>query len=182
MFKDYRMKKLTGHKKFYHDDTMDFTFYMKMTEFFDLSVIAFDNRTQNIRQFMVDYASLKAMYDFVDGKPIRPVNKLIDKQPFPSVVRNYMEKDQMLLIRSANSKIASNAVVVQKHTFGVGKEDSISFKRVAWTMPNRSVIGIDTLALPLKGVKAFLEKVQKLFKGVDLEYELNEEEPNDGTN
>ena len=180
MFKNYRMKKLTGHKPFYHDDKMNFTFYMKMTEFYDLSVIAYDNRTQNVRQFMVDYASLKAMYDFADGKAIRPVTKLIEKQPFPSVLRNYLEKDQMLLIRSVQSKIASNAVVVQTHKFGVEKEDAISFKRVSWAMPNRSVIGIDTLALPLNGVKEFLRRVQKLFKGVDLEYELTEE-TTDGT-
>ena len=56
MFKNYRMKKLTGHKPFYHDDNMNFTFYMKMNEFFDLSVIAYDNRTKNLRHFIVEFA------------------------------------------------------------------------------------------------------------------------------
>lgn len=172
--KDFLMKRLTGHKKFYHDKDTNFTFYAKLSEWFDISIIAFDHKSNSIRQFMVDYGSLKAMFDFADGKTITPLERLITNKNYPAVVRKFIESDGMTLVRSVNSKFVNSAVVVKTTSFGTEKETAIYFKRVAWAADSKSVLGIDTLALPLKGVQPFLKYVGKLFKGVNLELELSE--------
>jgi hypothetical protein len=94
---------------------------------------------------------------------------------YPIVVRRFIEDDGMTLLRSVDSKFVNSAVVGRYTTFGKEGDEAIFFKRVAWAADTKSIIGIDTLALPLKGVKPFLKYVSKLFKGVNLEYELSEE-------
>lgn len=173
--KNFYMKKLTGHKKFYFDKDTKFTFYAKLSEFFDISIIAFSHDSNSIRQFMVDYGSLKAMYDFLDGKPLKALDRMIMTKNYPIVVRRFIEDDGMTLLRSVESKFVNSAVVGRYTTFGNDGDKAIFFKRIAWAAESKSIIGIDTLALPLKGVKPFLKYVHKLFKGVNLEYELSEE-------
>jgi hypothetical protein len=173
--KNFYMKKLTGHKKFYFDKDTNFTFYAKLSEFFDISIIAFNHKTDSIRQFMVDYGSLKAMYDFSDGKPLKALDRMIMTKNYPIVVRRFIEDDGMTLLRSVDSKFVNSAVVGRYTSFGNDGDEAIFFKRVAWAADTKSIIGIDTLALPLKGVKPFLRYVNKLFKGVNLDYELSEE-------
>lgn len=180
--KSFYMKRLTGHKKFYHDKDTNFTFYAKLSEWYDISIIAFDHKSNSVRQYMVDYGSLKAMHDFAEGKMIKPVAKMIMTTKYPMVVRRFLEDDNMTLLRTVDSKFVNSAVVGRVNKFGVNEDEAIYFKRVAWSAETKSILGIDTLALPLKGVKEFLKYVQKLFKNVDLEYELADEEDSNGAN
>jgi hypothetical protein len=173
------MRKLIGHKLFYADKETGFSFFARLTEFYDISVLAYNDKDKVIRQFMVDFGSLTAMHQFVNNKPLTAIDRLVQlKTNLPSIVTKYIEKEGMTLIRSVNSKFVNSAVVASLKTFGEKSTPAIFLKRIAWTPTNRSVLGIDTLALPLPAVEKFTLYMKKLFKGVDLEYEL--EELNDG--
>ena len=173
MFKNWFMKKLTGHKLFYHDEATNFSFYGRLGEFFDISVIAYNHDTKSIRQYMVDYASLVAIKNLVDGNPITPISKMLQLKTVPGVVTRYVDKEHMHLIRSVDSKIVKTAVVAKISIYGEGTNtgQAIAFKRIAWA-GRSNILGIDTLALPMAGAVAFMKYIKKLFKGVDLELEM----------
>ena len=175
------MKKLIGHKIFYNDKDTGFSFYARLSEFYDISVLAYNKKDQVIRQFMIDFGSLAAIHQFANDKPLTAIDRLVQmKTNLPSIVNKYIDKDGMTLIRSVKSKFVNSAVVASTKLFGENQTPAIYLKRIAWTPQNRSVLGIDTLALPLPAVEKFTLYMKKLFKGVDLEYEL--EETNDGDN
>jgi hypothetical protein len=179
------MRKLIGHTLFYKDKETGFDFYGRLTEFYDISILSYNKKDQVIRQFMVDFGSLAAMHQFTNNKPLTAIDKLVQtKTDLPAVVNKYIDKEGMTLIRSVKSKFVSSAVVASIKTFGENSAPAIFLKRIAWSPTNRSVIGIDTLALPLPAVEKFTVFIKKLFKGVDLEYELQQptEENKDGDN
>ena len=175
------MKKLIGHKIFYNDKETGFSFYARLSEFYDISVLAYNKKDQVIRQFMIDFGSLAAIHQFANDKPLTAIDRLVQmKTNLPSIVNKYIDKDGMTLIRSVKSKFVNSAVVASTKLFGENQTPAIYLKRIAWTPQNRSVLGIDTLALPLPAVEKFTLYMKKLFKGVDLEYEL--EDTTDGDN
>lgn len=168
-------KKLIGHKLFYTDKETGFSFYARLTEFFDISIISYNKRDQVIRQFMADFGSVAAMHQFVNDKPLTAIDRLVQlKSNLPAVVNKYIEKENMVLIRSVKSRLINSAVVASLKAFGENKTPAIFLKRVAWTPKNKSILGIDTLAMPFEAVEKFTVYMKKLFKGVDLEYELEE--------
>ena len=174
------MRKLIGHKLFYTDKETNFSFYAGLTQFYDLSIIAYNKQDQVVRQFMADFGTVAAMHQFANDKPLTAIDRLVQlKTNLPSIVTKYVDKEGMTLIRSVSSKFVNSAVVASLKSFGEKQTPAIFLKRVAWTPTNRSVLGIDTLALPLPAVVEFTKYMKKLFKGVDLEYEL---EDTDGTN
>jgi hypothetical protein len=173
------MRKLIGHKLFYTDKETNFSFYARLTQFYDLSIIAYNKQDQVVRQFMADFGTVAAMHQFANDKPLTAIDRLVQlKTNLPSIVTKYVDKEGMTLIRSVSSKFVNSAVVASLKSFGEKQTPAIFLKRVAWTPTNRSVLGIDTLALPLPAVVEFTKYMKKLFKGVDLEYEL---EDRDGT-
>jgi len=176
MFKNWFMKKLTGHIHFYTDIDTGFSFYGKLGEFFDISIIIYNHESKTIRQYMVDYASLFAISNLVEGEPITPIEKMLQLKTVPAVVKHYVERQHMHLIRTVNSKIVKTAVVAKINVFGEGLDthQAISFKRIAWA-GTKNVIGIDTLALPKEGAVKFMKFIKKLFKDVDIEIELKKD-------
>jgi hypothetical protein len=175
------MRKLIGHKLFYKDKETNFSFFARLSEFYDISVLAYNEKDQVIRQFMIDFGSLAAIHQFANDKPLTAIDRLVQmKTNLPSIVNRYIDKDGMTLIRSVKSKFVNSAVVASTKLFGENQTPAIYLKRIAWTPTNRSVLGIDTLALPLPAVEKFTLYMKKLFKGVDLEYEL--EDTTDGDN
>ena len=176
MFKNWLMKKLTGHKHFYTDKDTGFSFYGKLGDFFDISIIIYNHDSKTIRQFMVDYASLFAINNLVEGEPITPISKMLQLKTVPALIRNYVDREHMHLIRTTNSKIVKTAVVAKIGIYGEGTDtmQAISFKRIAWA-GTKNVIGIDTLALPEAGAVKFIKFIKKLFKDVDIELEMKKD-------
>lgn len=176
MLKNWYMKKLTGHKHFYTDKETGFSFYGKLGAFFDISIIIYNHDTKTIRQYLVDYASLFAINNLVEGEPITPISKMLQLKTVPAVVRQYVDKQHMHLIRTTNSKIVKTAVVAKINIFGEGTDtnQAIAFKRIAWA-GTKNVIAIDTLALPEEGARKFMKFIKKLFKDVDIEVEMKKD-------
>ena len=125
---------------------------------------------------MVDYASLFAINNLVEGEPITPIAKMLQLKTVPAVVKHYVEREHMHLIRSTNSKIVKTAVVAKINIYGEGTDtmQAISFKRIAWA-GTKNVIGIDTLALPAEGARKCIKFIKKLFKDVDIELEMKKD-------
>ena len=176
MLKNWLVKKLTGHKHFYTDPDTGFAFYGKLGDFFDISIIIYNHDSKTIRQFMVDYASLFAINNLVEGEPITPISKMLQLKTVPALIRNYVDREHMHLIRTTNSKIVKTAEVAKIGIYGEGTDtmQAISFKRIAWA-GTKNVIGIDTLALPEAGAVKFIKFIKKLFKDVDIELEMKKD-------
>ena len=176
MFTHWYMKKLTGHKHFYTDKETGFAFYGKLGDFFDISIIIYNHESKSIRQYMVDYASLFAISNLVEGEPITPLSHMLQLKTVPAVVKHYVDREHMSLIRSTNSKIVKTAVVAKINIYGEGTDTSqaISFKRIAWS-GTKNVLAIDTLALPEEGAKKFMKFIKKLFKSVDIDLEMKKD-------
>lgn len=173
------MKKLLAHKRFYTDKDTGFAFYARLTEFYDISILSYNKRDQVIRQFIIDFGSLAAMHQFANNKPLTAIDRLVQmKTNLPSIVTKYIEKEGMTLIRSVKSKFVNSAVVASTKAYGEKQTPAMFLKRIAWVPQNRSVLGIDTLAIPLPAVEEFTKYMKKLFKGVDLEYELEDTDGN----
>ena len=173
------MRKLLGHKVFYKDKETGFHFYARLTEFFDISILAYNKKDQVIRQFMADFGTVAAMHQFANNKPLTAIDRLVQmKTNLHSIVNKYIDKEGMTLIRSVKSKFVNSAVVASTKAFGEKQTPAIFLKRIAWVPANRSVLGIDTLAMPLPAVEEFTKYMKKLFKGVDLEYELEDTDGN----
>jgi hypothetical protein len=169
------MKKLLDHKLFYNDKETGFAFFTRLTNFYDISILSYNKKDQVIRQFMIDFGSLAAIHQFANDKPLTAIDRLVQlKTNLPSIVNKYIDKEGMTLIRSVNSKFVNSAVVATTKLFGENQTPAIYLKRIAWVPSNRSVLGIDTLAMPLPAVEKFTLHMKKLFKGVNLEYELEE--------
>lgn len=150
------MRKLIGHKLFYADKDTGFSFFARLTEFFDISIVAYNKKDQVMRQFMVDFGTLAAMHQFVNNKPLTAIDKLVQlKTNLPAIVNRYIDKEGMTLIRSVNSKFLNSAVVADVKAYGKEGTNAIYLKRISWTPTNRSVLGIDTLAMPLPAVENF---------------------------
>lgn len=173
------MRKLIGHKIFYTDKETGFAFYGRLSDFYDISIIAYNKRDQVVRQFMADFGTVAAMHQFANNKPLTAIDRLVQmKTNLPSIVNRYIDKEGMTLIRSVKSKFVNSAVVASTKAFGEKQTPAIFLKRIAWVPTNRSVLGIDTLAMPLPAVEEFTKYMKKLFKGVDLEYELEDTDGN----
>lgn len=176
-------KKLMGHKLFYTDKETGFSFYARLTDFYDISILAYNKRDQVVRQFIADFGSVAAMHQFVNDKPLTAIDRLIQlKSNLPAIVNKYIEKEKMVLIRSVKSKFTSSAVVASLKAFGEKRTPAIFLKRIAWTPKNKSILGIDTLAMPYEAVIKFTVYMKKLFKGVNLEYELEEKKDGNDKN
>ena len=90
------MRKLIGHKLFYTDKETNFSFYARLTEFYDLSIIAYNKQDQVLRQFMADFGTVAAMHQFANDKPLTAIDRLVQlKTNLPSILAKYIDKESM---------------------------------------------------------------------------------------
>lgn len=167
MFKNYftrrRIFKTSGHRLFYSDKSFNFDFFYKFTLENDLTIMSFDTQNKTYREFILDEVIIKAMFDVIDGKEITK-NKLYinDKMTTPPIGKDYIEAGFTMLKKTGNSKFANVLVLAKLGDFGKEKGKSFILRRVVYN--DTIVIGVDTLALPLKAVKSFVKKMENYFK------------------
>ena len=167
MFKDLvrrkRFKKLSDHVFFHKDKDYDFEFYYKFTRDNDISIMSFDTINKTYREFILDEVIIRAMFEVVDGKEIsRDYRFIVDKMETPKIAKNYVDEGFTMLKKTGNSKFANVVVLAKVGDFGKDKGKSFILRRVVYN--DILIIGMDTLALPLNAVKAFIKKMEIYFK------------------
>lgn len=161
------IKKTSGHRLFYKDvtDGLNFSFYYKFTKDNDLSIMSFDRSAKTYREFIIDDVIVKAMFDVVAGLELSTSSLVVDKKgALPAVAEEYVKAGFTVLKKTGRSKFANVVVLGKSADFGTGKTKSKSLvlRRVVYN--DVLTIGIDTLALPLNAVKAFVKTMTKYFK------------------
>ena len=167
MLKNYfthkRIAKTSGHIWFFTDAEYDFDFFYKFTKDNDISIMSFDRNNRTYREFILDEVIVRAMFEVIDGKDIsRDYRFIQDKMPTPDIGRDYIDAGFILLKKTGNSKFANVVVLAKLGDFGKDKGKSFILRRIVYN--DTLIIGMDTLALPLTAVKAFVKKMEKHFK------------------
>ena len=158
-----RLKKLSNHILFYEDKGYDFEFYYKFTRDNDISIMSFDTINKTYREFILDEVIIRAMFEVIDGKDIsRDYRFIEDKMPTPKIGKDYIDAGFILLKKTGHSKLANVVVLAKLGDFGKDKGKSFILRRIVYN--DTLIIGLDTLALPLNAVKAFVKKMETHFK------------------
>lgn len=148
----------------------------------DISILAYNVRDGLYREFLVDFAILKAMFDYNKGEEIKSFKKFIQSEKYPPVVIDLKENFDMTIIKNTHSHLYGASVLVSADEYGdKGNRKSVfNMKRIIYTpQKGNTLIGMDTMSLPQKAVKSFIKEVKKMFKKADIELDLKNIEKGD---
>jgi hypothetical protein len=164
-FKDWsrrrRISKTSKHVFFYNDKDTKFDFFYHFTPTNDVSIMSFDITNTTYREFILDDEVVHAMFEVVKGKKITPHVPKSGEPAMLSIAKDYINSGFSLIKKTSRSKFANVNVLVKLGDFSKDKKSFI-LRRIVFN--ETLVIGMDTLAIPLDGVKAFVEKITKMFK------------------
>ena len=168
-------KKYFKKEFFYKDPHLGTEFYVGQTPFFDLTIMMYDTQAETVREFLVDFHTLKEIYMFAKHGIINPDPLQNKAERMIHTIKNYTTKDGMSIIKSNLSEVYGSAVLGKVMSFmREDKEEAVlSLKRLAYLPRNKDhLMGIDTMAIPKEAAELLVEKVQKLFKNVDIDIDL----------
>ena len=170
------MKKLYNKTFFYEDPSIGTEFYLGITAYYDMTILMIDVQANTMREFLVDFNTLREIYLFAKEGIINPfpANDRVEKPIH--IVRSYLTKDNFRVIASSDSKMYGSAIIgkvmdIQRDNNEI--EAVLSLKRVAYLPVNKDhVLGIDTMALPVGAAIDLMKVVKTKFKDVDIETDL----------
>lgn len=171
------IKKILNKEFFYQDPDMGTEFYVGQTPYFDLTVMMYDTQAGTVREFLVDFHTLKEIYMFSKHGLINPDPLQNTVEKLLPTVKNFVTKDGMTIIKATESKVYGNCVLGKVIGFVRDEEEhlALSLKRLAYLPAMKdSILGIDTMAIPKAAAIILIEKIQKLFKNVDIEIDLGD--------
>lgn len=159
-----RIKKTSGHLWFYHEKSHKFDYFYKFTGDYDLSIMSFDTVNKTYREFILDEVIIKSMFEALDGAELSRNKLYIDRTETPNIAKEYVEAGFTMIKKLGNSKFANVIILAKVGDFGIDKDrqKALILRRIVYN--SMMTIGIDTLALPLKAVRQFINKMQKIFK------------------
>jgi hypothetical protein len=164
MFRDWvrrnRIKKTSKHVFFYHDKETKFDFFYHFTPTNDVSIMSYDIVNTTYREFVLDDEVVGAMFQAVKGNEITAYIPKSGEPAMINIAKDYVKSGFTLIKKTIRSKFANVNVLVKLSEFSKDKKSFI-LRRIVFN--ETLVIGMDTLALPLDGVKAFVEKITKMF-------------------
>lgn len=170
------MKKLYNKIFFYEDPSIGTEFYLGITAYYDMTILMIDVQANTMREFLVDFNTLREIYLFAREGIINPfsTNDRVEKPVH--IVRSYLTKDGFRTIASTETKMYGSAIIGKVMDIQRGEDSSeavLSLKRVAYLPINKDhVLGIDTMALPVSAAIDMMHLVKKKFKDVDIETDL----------
>lgn len=176
--KDKLIKKLSGHELFFNDEEFsNYKFYARLNDMYDISVLVFHPEDLTYREFIVDIATLLAIYEFAEDENFTAHKRFIKPGARPGAVRPLLEKGGYTLLKTGDSKIIKSFIVAKmtEHTVGTTPVKNLDIKRIV-TKPSEGspLVGVDTLVMPHYVAERFMVFVRKLFKNVDIEIDLEE--------
>lgn len=170
------MKKLYNKLFFYEDPSIGTEFYMGITAYYDMTILMVDVNANTMREFLVDFNTLREIYLFAREGIINPfsTNDRVEKPIH--IVRSYLTKHDFKMVASTESKMYGSAIIGK--VMDIQREENeteavLSLKRIAYLPADKDhVLGIDTIALPVSAAIEMMHLVKKKFKDVDIETDL----------
>lgn len=168
-----RLLKRKFYKDFlYYDENTKFEFYLSQNEFGDLSILIYDLNGNSFKEFFLDFATFREVWNFTKGVDLSPLERFTSKYESDAIVEELIE-DDYVLVRFDEGSMFTTAVVAKLAEFDKF-DDIMLLKRMA--RAGGKLLGVDSMALPTSAAKELVEKAKELFKGVDIEVELEIEE------
>lgn len=172
------IKKLSGHELFYNDkDFSKYRYYGKLNDMYDISILIYHPDDLTYREFIVDVATMLAIYEFAESENFTVHKRFIRSGAKPGSVRPLLEKENYSLIKTGHSKIVKSYIVAKmvEHTINDELIKSLDIKRIITRNTEGSpLVGVDTIAMPHYVAVDFMNFVRKLFKDVNIELDLEE--------
>jgi hypothetical protein len=170
------MKRLYNKQFFYEDPSIHTEFYMGMTAYYDMTVLMIDVNVNTMREFLVDFNTLREIYLFAKEGIINPfpTNDKVEKPVH--IAKGYVTKDGFKTIASVETNMYGSHILGK--VMKIVREDNIeeavlSLKRIAYLPANNNhVLGIDTMAIPVSAAIDMMHLVKRKFKDVDIEEDL----------
>jgi hypothetical protein len=170
------MKKFYKKTFFYRDPDMGTEFFLSRTSYYDLTIMMYDTQAGTFREYLIDFSTLREIYLFSAEGLISPDPLQNKTETMIPIVKHYVSKDKMSIIKSGSSDMYGYAVLGKAIKFQrdeAEEQEVLSLKRVAYLpFVGNTVLGIDTMALPREAATVFIDKVKTMFKGVDIELDL----------
>ena len=163
-FRRNRIKKTSGHLWFYHDKTTNFDFFYHFTPTNDVSIMSYDIVNRTYREFVLDDEIVRSMFEVLKGKEITPHTIKSGEPAMLDIAKDYINAGFTLIKKSNRSKFANINVLVKLTNFekeNAKSKQALILRRIVFN--DTLVIGMDTLAIPLDGIKAFISKIEKEF-------------------
>jgi len=170
------MKKLYNKLFFYEDPSIGTEFYMGITAYYDMTILMIDVQANTMREFLVDFNTLREIYLFAKEGIINPfpTNDRVEKPIH--IVKNYITKQGFRMIASSASRMYGSAIIGKVMDIQREEDETeavLSIKRVAYLPAyNDQVLGIDTMAIPVNAAIEMMKLVKDKFKDVDIEEDL----------
>jgi hypothetical protein len=170
------MKKFYGKEFFYADPSIGTEFYMGVTAYYDMTILMIDVNANTMREFLVDFNTLREIYLFAKEGIINPfpANDRVEKPVH--IAKSYVTKDGFRVIASNDTKMYGSVILgkVMNIMREADKDEAVlSLKRIAYLpVNNNHVLGIDTMAIPVSAAIDMMQLVKKRFKDVDIETDL----------
>lgn len=156
-----RIKKTSKHVFFYHDKDTKFDFFYHFTPTNDVSIMSYDIVNMTYREFVLDDEVVRAMFQAVKGDELTGHIPKSGEPAMLGIARDYVNAGFTLIKKTNRSKFANVNVLARVSEFGKDKGKAFVLRRIVFN--ETLVIGMDTLAIPLNGVKSFADKITKLF-------------------
>jgi len=170
------MKKLYNKTFFYADPSIGTEFYLGVTAYYDMTVLMIDVNANTMREFLVDFNTLREIYLFAKEGIINPfsINNKVEKPIH--IVNSYVTRDDFKVIASNESKMYGSTILGKVISIQRDEDTTasvLSLKRIAYLPVNKNhVLGIDTMAIPVWAAIDMMHLVKKKFKDVDIETDL----------
>jgi len=136
-----------------------------MNTFYDISILVFDPEGHTYKEFVLDFAGFKAVYEYSKVGSVTPTEALIENKNYPFLVTELRTKDNAILLKNSNSKNWGSALLANPN------ETAILLKRVVYTSKER-VLAVDAIALPKEACVKLIKVITKSFKKADMAIDL----------
>ena len=170
------MKKLYNKTFFYADPSIGTEFYLGVTAYYDMTVLMIDVNANTMREFLVDFNTLREIYLFAQQGIINPFPANDRAEKPIHIVKGYLTRDEFKMIASTDSKMYGSAIIGKVLNIQRDEDTTeavLSLKRIAYLPVNKDhVLGIDTMAIPVSAAIDMMHLVKKTFKDVDIETDL----------
>jgi hypothetical protein len=170
------MKKLYNKLFFYEDPSIGTEFYMGITVYYDMTILMIDVQANTMREFLVDFNTLREIYLFAKEGIINPFPTNDRAEKPIHIVKSYLTKHGFKTIASSASRMYGSAIIGKVMDIQREEDETelvLSLKRIAYLpVANDQVLGIDTMAIPVSAAIEMMKLVKDKFKDVDIEEDL----------
>jgi hypothetical protein len=124
--------------------------------------MSYDVVNMTYREFVLDDEIVRSMFEATKDEPLTSYRSSSGEPAMLNITKDYVNAGFTLIKKTNRSKFANVNVLAKVGSFSKEKKKAFILRRIVFN--ETLVIGMDTLAIPIDGVNAFIKKISKAFK------------------